>query len=581
MDTANFICVVECADGLWMANGEPVLYSTQTDNETLAAFADMLTERAGGPRVRLVVFVVDTDLGKPCVISCSPRWICKMSRAHAIAHCAPISWKRFFVVEEQPQLRVSLVFRSGRTRSVHPTTIRTVGDAERVATALGVGHSLSVYDDPSAGNSRSQLSDITFAKPVNSRISTARGAAVYAREFSRKRHGVWCSGIDTVMKVARSVSYSIHRPPKGVFAAEDPTLRNVVRHRPVVIVGDSNVARLYGPAWSRYAGLHLNVLGDLRITSSECCKTLYQAEQICEFALRAGLPRDGILLAIGGGVTLDVVGFAASLYRRGIGYIRIPTTLVGLADVSVGIKQGVNAWNKKNLLGAFYPCVASVNDYRLLSTLPEKEIACGMAEIAKIALLRDEHLFRSLATSAEELLNSRFQQPSDIATEIGLRAELLMMEELAPNLFEGKLARLVDFGHTFSPAIEACSGYQIAHGHAVGIDMALSISVAVLRGLAPLRFLRSVVGLFERIGLPIAGQQLCSTRELWNSLESIRLHRAGALNLVVVRNPGEPIFLNDLDRRELDLSFNQMLRQCLPAGERLGERGAVSVGAAV
>lgn len=163
-------------------------------------------------------------------------------------------------------------------------------------------------------------------------------------------------------------------------------------------------------------------------------------------------------------MTLDIAGLAASVFRRGVDYIRVPTTLVGLADVAVGIKQGVNALGKKNVIGTFYPPLASINDYRFAQTLHRREIACGMAEIVKVGLLRDPVLLNLLKSYGHELSCSRFGSPAWAAAEVANRAELLTMEELAPNLFEKDLARLVDFGHTFSPAIETLSRFEIPHG---------------------------------------------------------------------------------------------------------------------
>ena len=232
--------------------------------------------------------------------------------------------------------------------------------------------------------------------------------------------------------------------------------------------------------------------------------------------------------------------------------MRVPTTLVGLVDVAVGIKQGVNAYGKKNLIGSFYPPVASINDYRFLATLERREIACGFAEIVKMALLRDPALLALLERHGAELLESRFAAPAHIARQVTRRAELLMMEELAPNLFEENLARLVDFGHSFSPAIEMASNYQIPHGYAVALDMLLSLALA-----SP-DLLPRMTALFKTLGLPCWDARMPEGAALLHALADIRRHRGGSLNLVVLRRPGEPYFLRAVSQRDLARALERL-----------------------
>ena len=206
--------------------------------------------------------------------------------------------------------------------------------------------------------------------------------------------GAWCLR-------ERRIGYSVLRPERGVFDLDESTLGEVVGSSPVLLVCDRRVAAIHLEAWRRYAQRHLNVSGEYLADGSESAKTWDQVHEICSAAATCGLPRNGVVIGIGGGVTLDVAGVAASIFRRGVPYLRIPTSLVGLIDVSVGIKQGVNAHGRKNLLGSFYPPLASINDYRFLGTLPACEISNGIAEIVKIASLRDPICWSCLRIMAQ------------------------------------------------------------------------------------------------------------------------------------------------------------------------------------
>lgn len=349
----------------------------------------------------------------------------------------------------------------------------------------------------------------------------------------------------TTLRAARRIEYRVFHPAQPVFDPADRTLAGLADSRPVLAVFDRSVAALYNSAWKAYAARHLQLAGELTLAPGESAKNWEQVHNICALAARVGLPRHGIILGIGGGITLDIAGFAASIFRRGIDYVRIPTTLVGLVDVAVGIKQGVNAHGKKNLIGSFHPPLASINDYGFLATLERREISCGFAEIVKMALLRDPALLALLERHGAELLESRFASPVYIARQVTRRAELLMLEELAPNLFEENLARLVDFGHTFSPAIEMASHFEISHGYAVALDMLLSVALA-----SP-DLLPRLAALFKTLGLPCCDARMPEAATLLEALAEVRRHRGGSLNLVVIRRPGEPYFLRAVSHREL------------------------------
>jgi 3-dehydroquinate synthase len=233
----------------------------------------------------------------------------------------------------------------------------------------------------------------------------------------------------------------------------------------------------------------LNPVKGFSLGAAQENKTPEQVDQVVSWCQEYKLPRDGMLIAVGGGVTLDIVGFAAQQYRRMVSYIRIPTTLIGQVDAGVGVKVGVNYGSSKNLIGAFYPPYATINDPQFLCDLEPRQIECGLAEIIKMGVIADadiivmlERLHREdLRELHEGLTGELLREKSEILdhlVEISDNAILSMMRELQMNITEHELKRLVDFGHTFSPKIESLSDYRIPHGYAVAMDMYLSCFIA-------------------------------------------------------------------------------------------------------
>jgi 3-dehydroquinate synthetase len=520
----------------------------------LSAFADALCSGSRGWAVRSVVLVGPQCGSGATNVTSYPRQVWILSPGRALVSSLDN--------DRQPAVVVDLATQSA---SVH------IGDAERALAGAepeciaGVLRALDITRlllrrDPGAEDAarryREQCPgtcDVIECGPDSIRAGAERFA-----EGLRKAEGVWFAGRDTsVMHGRREISYSIHHTRYGAFDARDATLAEVTQAAPVVMVVDRNVDAVHGGAIRVYSRKHLNVAATVIVDASEHAKGFEQVEQICRAAADAGLPRNGLIVAVGGGVTLDIAGLAASMFRRGTRYIRVPTTLVGLVDVAVGIKQGVNAFGRKNILGAFFPPAASVNDYSLLRTSPRRSIACGLAEIVKIALVRDEVLLAAVEDHGRELLSSRCQMPA-AASPILRRAETLMMEELAPNLFETDLARLVDFGHTFSPLIETASDYEIAHGEAVALDILMSTGIAVAKGLCTSELPERLKTLFPALNLPMWHDRLPDVDDCRRALDGVVAHRGGTLNLVVPTRAGAATFVQHVSTRELSGALDWM-----------------------
>ena len=261
--------------------------------------------------------------------------------------------------------------------------------------------------------------------------------------------------------------------------------------------------------------------------------------------------RDEPIIAIGGGVLTDLVGFVAGSYRRGVPHIKVPTTLMGYVDASVGIKSGINFNGYKNRLGSFEPPRRVLLDHTLLRTLPDRHLQNGVCEIIKLAVIKDAGLFRLLEQYGAHSMARAFQDAHGAA--ILDRAIASMLEELAPDLFEDDLARKVDFGHTFSYGLETRHGDRLLHGEAVLLDILVSTVIARRRRLLSERQAGRIFRLVERLGIKPAFE-LLDAGLMWQSLMERIEHRNGLQRVPLPSAVGDCVFVNDITRAEVEAS---------------------------
>jgi 2-epi-5-epi-valiolone synthase len=262
------------------------------------------------------------------------------------------------------------------------------------------------------------------------------------------------------------------------------------------------------------------------------------------------------VIAIGGGVLTDLVGLASSLYRRSTPYVRVPTTLIGMVDAGIGAKTGVNFLQHKNRLGSYHPAAMTLVDPGFLATLSRRHLRNGLAEVLKIALIKDAGLFELLAEHGARLVAERMQAADSgddgaVATEVIRRSIHGMLQELQPNLWEHDLRRVVDYGHSFSPTIEMEVLPELLHGEAVSIDMALSAVLACRRGLLTRRDLDRILAVMDRLGLP-ARHPVCTSDLLAKALEDTVKHRDGRQLLPLTEGIGAARFVDDVSYGELE-----------------------------
>ncbi|WP_256647010.1 sedoheptulose 7-phosphate cyclase [Thermomonas paludicola] len=265
--------------------------------------------------------------------------------------------------------------------------------------------------------------------------------------------------------------------------------------------------------------------------------------------------RDEPIIAIGGGVLTDVVGFVASSYRRGVPHVKVPTTLMGYVDASVGIKTGVNFNGFKNRIGSFEPPARVLLDRRLLATLEPRHLRNGMCEIIKLAVIKDAGLFQQLETFGAAGMASAFQGAQ--SAHILDRAIEGMLEELAPNLYEDELARKVDFGHTFSYGLETRHEEHLLHGEAVLLDILASTAIACGRGLLGEADATRILALVATLGITPA-IELLDVELMWQSLQDRIEHRNGRQHVPLPSAIGACVFADDITRAELAASIHTL-----------------------
>ena len=265
-------------------------------------------------------------------------------------------------------------------------------------------------------------------------------------------------------------------------------------------------------------------------------------ERLQKHLVDLGLDRHAFVAAIGGGAFLDLIGYVAATTHRGIRHIRIPTTVLAQNDSGVGVKNGVNAFGQKNLLGTFAPPYAVLNDSCFLDALDARDKRAGMAEAVKVALIRDGAFFEWLEAHADDL--ARFESAA-VAFMIQRCAELHMVQIASGgDPFERGSARPLDFGHWAAHKLEILTKHALRHGEAVAIGIALDTRYSVLCGHLPAGDEVRVCDLLRRLGLPLYDPALKARNEtgeyvLLQGLREFREHLGGELTITLLEGLGE------------------------------------------
>jgi 3-dehydroquinate synthase len=285
-------------------------------------------------------------------------------------------------------------------------------------------------------------------------------------------------------------------------------LKAVFNPSRVVIITHPSINSLYGKevvANFKDQGWTTDVI---EVPEGESSKNLGQAEKLYDRLLELNCDRKSVLVALGGGVIGDLVGFVAATYQRGIPFIQMPTTLLSQVDSSVGGKTAVNHPKGKNMIGAFYQPRLVLADLETLRTLPSNEYRAGLAEIVKYGVISDAKLFEFLETQYKEILNLDQQCLSYIIeTSCAIKAEVVEKDER-----ESHYRMILNFGHTLGHAIESLTNYsRFIHGEAVAIGMVRAAALSQSMGKCSEDVPRRLEALLKNLGLPVEMPELDSS----------------------------------------------------------------------
>ncbi|HEX7381576.1 MAG TPA: 3-dehydroquinate synthase [Nevskiaceae bacterium] len=329
-----------------------------------------------------------------------------------------------------------------------------------------------------------------------------------------------------------------------------PSSYGFLGSRPRRIVTDNHVAPLYLARLGAALGVTPEAVPAPAtvLPAGEASKQMDTVAHLLDELMAARFPRDGVLVALGGGVVGDITGFVAAIYQRGIHFVQVPTTLLAQVDSSVGGKTGVNHRLGKNMIGAFHQPDAVIADTDTLSTLPPREFAAGMAEVVKYGLLGDAAFLAWLEQHAARLKTLDAGPLADaIRRCCEMKAAVVARDER-----EAGQRALLNLGHTFAHAIETWSGYGAwLHGEAVAVGLCMAADLSARMGWIDGAEVARVQGLLTLLDLPTRPPEGMRPADFHALMAHDKKVRSGRLRLILLRAIGRAVVTEDFDRAAL------------------------------
>lgn len=337
----------------------------------------------------------------------------------------------------------------------------------------------------------------------------------------------------------------IDRDAGGDFTA---ALESCLKGRVAYWIWDEKVSALWRERLKTSPFPSIDPDCTISFPASEANKRLAALERLAATLLERGADRGSALVAVGGGVTGDVVGFLAAIFLRGVPHIQLPTTLLAQVDSSVGGKTGVDLEQGKNLLGAFHQPQLIWMDLQFLETLPPEEFRQGMAEVIKTAMLGDENLWHYLEDHAAELKRRDREALCQIVTACcRLKAGVVQLDEK-----ETGHRRILNLGHTVGHALERLSRYQIRHGDAVAIGLVAATRLAVSLGKLAEGNLARLEKLCQTWSLPVRIPRSFAPEALVEAMQTDKKHIRGRLHFILPVRIGEVVDDQELRPEQIE-----------------------------
>jgi 3-dehydroquinate synthase/shikimate kinase/3-dehydroquinate synthase len=333
---------------------------------------------------------------------------------------------------------------------------------------------------------------------------------------------------------------------------------NSINFNQCLIIADKNVPK-------KILGKILNSLPKKKISlhyfhSSEKNKNQRSIDNILSILLSKNFNRNDCVISIGGGITGDVSGFAASMFKRGLKFINIPTTLLSQVDSSIGGKTGINSKYGKNLIGAFYQPSLVISDIVFLKSLPKREIICGYGEILKHAIIADKKFFSFLDMNGSQILNLK----SPLIEKAIFRSCSIKKKIVETDEKEMGIRKILNFGHTFAQAYEATLGYskKLNHGEAVILGIKTAAKFSLSNNILNIKEFNLIENHLSKLSLPKNIHKFFSTKDLNKILSFMKKDKknnTNKINLVLIKKIGSPIYKHQFDERKINLFLRKEL----------------------
>lgn len=304
-------------------------------------------------------------------------------------------------------------------------------------------------------------------------------------------------------------------------------------HKNVFIVVDENVLGYHLKKIKKIITEKMRKVVVVEFIANEKSKSNKSVEELYDCLIKNNFGRDTLIIAIGGGITGDIVGFVASTFSRGVQFVQVPTTLLAAVDSSVGGKTGINYGKTKNLIGSFYQPEFVLTDTSFLKSLREEEVVCGIGEILKYAFLGDEKFYSTVSKELKHILKlSPLQTTKTIEECVNMKASVVQADEM-----ESGLRKILNLGHTFAHAIEVEQEHKIKHGQAVIVGLVCALYLSHFKGIL------SAEKLVEYLALPLLLQDKitvdkCNIETIYKIMLRDKKGREGKIKFVLISAPG-------------------------------------------
>ena len=375
-------------------------------------------------------------------------------------------------------------------------------------------------------------------------------------------------------RITVQFTYPVHFT-RGLFQPSNSVLRGVLtraeperRHRCLAIIDDGVAA-----AWPalqtdlvNYAHAHADAIELVSppqiLPGGERSKNVPDVpERVLDWVNKYGIDRQSFVIGIGGGALLDAVGYAAAIAHRGVRLVRVATTVLSQSDSAVGVKNGINAFGKKNFVGSFAPPFAVLNDLDLIRTLPQHDAVSGMSEAVKVALIKDAGFFRWLEHHAGDLAVC----DSDAVEHLIRRSAELHLDHIAAagDPFELGSARPLDFGHWAAHKLESLTQNRLYHGDAVAIGVALDSVYSARAGYLTAADAERILALLEALGIRLWDHAIDIRGEtgrlrVLEGLQEFREHLGGGLSVTLLRGIGSGFEVHEINESLMQESLDEL-----------------------